>query len=172
MNEILILYTLTKSQITMYGLSKSINKSFGAITKPGFGTIQPALKRMEKKGLVKSDKFFTDGGKPYFYYSITDEGVDYLKKKLLKKISTNPIQFIPFAKIKIACLDILSDDERKTLLSSLKTSLMKIKLDAEKSLSIDESKENYYQRMVLDSTVCEYNNFINLIGGLENACNR
>ena len=71
MNEVIILYMLLKSHSTMYGISKNMKKIFGAITKPGFGTIQPALKRMEKQGYVKSDKFYTDGGKPYFYYSIT-----------------------------------------------------------------------------------------------------
>ena len=36
MNELLILYILLNGQSTMYGLSKSLQKYFGAITKPGF----------------------------------------------------------------------------------------------------------------------------------------
>ncbi|MCM1265210.1 MAG: PadR family transcriptional regulator, partial [Candidatus Gastranaerophilales bacterium] len=106
MNELLILYILTKGQSTMYGLSKCLLKNYGCITKPGFGTIQPALKRLEKQGFIKADKFFSEGGKPYFYYSILDNGKEFLRKKLLEKVTTNPIQFYPFAKIKIACSDV------------------------------------------------------------------
>ena len=171
MNELLILYLLTKGQSTMYGLSKSLYKNYGFITKPGFGTLQPALKRLEKQNFIKADKFFSDGGKPYYYYSILEEGKEFLTKKLMEKITTNPIQFYPFAKIKIACSDVLSKDERLELFKSLKYELQKIKLDAESLLESETLSNNFCHKMVLNTTVCEYNNFVNLIEDLENACN-
>lgn len=170
MNEILILYILNKSQTTMYGLSKTINKIYGSITKPSFGTLQPALKKLEKNKYVFASKFYTDGGKPYFYYSITENGLQYLKERLVKNTSTNPTQFLSMTKIKLACCDILEPSEKEILFKQLQANLSKLKTEAEEALS-SNWKENFYSRMVLNNTVCEYNNLIHLIEGLENASN-
>lgn len=166
MNEILILYILNKSQTTMYGLSKCINKNYGSITKPSFGTLQPALKKLEEKKYIFSSKFYTEGGKPYFYYSVTEEGLSYLKEKLLKNTSLNPTQFISMTKIKIACADILNDTEKEELFKNLKTGLTKLKTEAEQALSENWPK-NTYHRLVLNNTVCEYKNLIDLIEELK-----
>lgn len=166
MNEILILYILNKSQTTMYGLSKCINKNYGSITKPSFGTLQPALKKLEEKKYIFSSKFYTEGGKPYFYYSVTEEGLSYLKEKLLKNTSTNPTQFVSMTKIKISCSDILNDSEREQLFNMLKPNLLKLKTEAEQALSENWTK-NTYHRLVLNNTVCEYKNLIDLIEELK-----
>lgn len=170
MNEILILYILNKSQTTMYGLSKTINKIYGSITKPSFGTLQPALKKLEKNKYIFASKFYTDGGKPYFYYSITEYGFQFLKDKLLKNTTLNPTQFISMTKIKLACSDVLDNSEKEIVFKQLKTNLSKLKTEAETAL--DENwTDNFYNRMVLNNTVCEYNNLISLVEGLENAGN-
>ena len=166
MNEILILYILNKSQTTMYGLSKCINKNYGSITKPSFGTLQPALKKLEGGKYIFSSKFYTEGGKPYFYYSVTEEGLSYLKEKLLKNTSLNPTQFISMTKIKIACADILNDTEKEELFKNLKTGLTKLKTETEQALSENWPK-NTYHRLVLNNTVCEYKNLIDLIEELK-----
>ena len=166
MNEILILYILNKSQTTMYGLSKCINKNYGSITKPSFGTLQPALKKLEGKKYIFSSKFYTEGGKPYFYYSVTEEGLSYLKEKLLRNTSLNPTQFISMTKIKIACADILNDTEKKELFKNLKTGLTKLKTETEQALSENWTK-NTYHRLVLNNPVCEYKNLIDLIEELK-----
>ena len=112
MNEIIILYLLSSGQNTMYGIAKTLFKLYGSMTKPSFGTIQPAFKRLENQKFIKSDKFITDGGKPYYYFSITDEGSSFLREKLLSDITENPTQFITEAKIRISCSDILSKEEK------------------------------------------------------------
>lgn len=170
MNEILILYILNKSQTTMYGLSKTINKIYGSITKPSFGTLQPALKKLEKEKYLFASKFYTDGGKPYFYYSITEHGFQFLKEKLLKNTSQNPTQFLSMAKIKLACCDILDKSEKEIVFKQLKANLSKLKTETETALS-ESWKDNFYNRMVLDNNICEYKNLINLVEGLENASN-
>ena len=58
----------------MYGISKGIRTEFSVLTSPSFGTIKPALMRLEKKGLIKSQKTLSEGGRPSVYYSITKEG--------------------------------------------------------------------------------------------------
>lgn len=167
MNETLILYTLLKDHSTMYGLSKTITKAFGFIINPSFGTLQPALKRLEKKNFVKSDKFYTDGGKPYYYYSITAEGKDYLKKKLLSKFSSNPIQLIPEIKLRAICSDMLENNEKSVIYKSMLESLNSLKSKAEFILKSDTYNDNYTGRIVLDSSICEYKNLIDMIKGLD-----
>ena len=168
MNEILILYILNKSQTTMYGLSKTINKIYGSITKPSFGTLQPALKKLEKNKYIFASKFYTDGGKPYFYYSITEHGFQFLKIKLLKNTSLNPSQFLSMVKIKLGCADILETSEKEIMYKQLKTNLTKLKTEAETALS-ENWNDNFNCRMVLNNNVCEYNNLITLVEGLEDA---
>lgn len=167
MAEILILYLLLKGQNTMYGLSKSLTRFFGSLTAPGFGTLQPALKRLEMRGFLKSDKFITDGGKPYYYYNITDSGKDFLESELMSKISSNPVQMIPAVKIRLVCSDILDTDKRKSLCTALKTEVLKVANAAEKALKNEIFDSNYAGKMVLDNTVCEYKNLYNLIEGIE-----
>lgn len=171
MHDLLILYFLTKSQNTMYGLSKMITKYFGYLLSPSFGTLQPALKRMLKKEYVTLSEFYTTGGKPSFYYSITDSGQKFLKKKLLDKPTKNPVQFFPEIKIKIACSDILEKTDKKTMFMTIKSELLKIKIQSEKILSSEIYTENYCGKMILDDTVCGYKNLYELIERLEiHAC--
>lgn len=167
MHEILILYILLVSQNTMYGIAKAINKSFGFLSNPSFGTLQPALKRLEKQGFVKADKFFTDGGKPYFYYSITDEGKVFLNGKIRALPSKNPVQFIPEVKLKLVCSDILNPIEKKDLYKALKTELNKLRTQTEDILKSESYSDNPTGRLVLDNSVCECKNLVDLIEGLE-----
>ncbi len=167
MHEILILYILLKGQSTMYGISKTISQMFGYISNPSFGTIQPALKRLEKNNYIKADKFYTEGGKPYFFYSITPDGKEFLVKKLKSKPSKNPIQLYPEIKIKLSCMDVLSETDKKDLCKILKTEVLKLKSGAETILASESYEDNYSARIVLNNAVCEYKNMYDLIEGLE-----
>lgn len=167
MHEILILYILTSGQNTLYGISKSVLSTFGYITAPSYGTIQPALKRLEKNNFIKSDKFFTDGGKPYVYYSLTQAGKESLIKKIKSQLPLNPIQLIPELKIKLICSSILEKQEKSELYKLLKSQLVKLKKKAEDMQTSDIYSNNYEGRMVLNTSVCEFQNLYNLIEGLE-----
>ena len=52
MIELLIMYVLSSSPHTMYGVLKSILNKFSPYTRPSFGTIKPSLLRLEKKGVI------------------------------------------------------------------------------------------------------------------------
>ena len=93
MIELLILFELNKKTLTMYGVSKEINGNFSVLTTPSFGTIKPALKRLEAGNFIKSQKTISNGGRPSTYYSITNEGVDELKRLILEPPLENPIHF-------------------------------------------------------------------------------
>ena len=65
----LILWILSKKDLTGSGIAKELEKRKG--TKPSPGTIYPALKELQEKGLIKSDE-----GK---VYSLTKKGGEELK---------------------------------------------------------------------------------------------
>lgn len=167
MIELLILYELSKKVLTMYGISKEINTEFSVLTTPSYGTIKPALSRLEKAGAVRSQKTMSSGGRPSVYYSITNSGHDALKELLLAQPQENPIQFLPSARVRLACAEVLDVQEQKQLFNLLKMKSESIYLDVKNLLS--SSDLEFYHKMVFDNLLCEYKNFISLLEGFERA---
>lgn len=168
MIEHLILYELTKKVLTMYGISKEIKKDFSVLTTPSYGTIKPALRRLENSACIRTQKSMSSGGRPSVYYAITKSGQEEFKKLILMQPPENPIQFLPIARIKIVCAENINKQEQKELFSMLKMQSENIALDIKKLQ--ESSGLNFYQKMVFDNLICEYNNFISLLEGLERAC--
>ncbi len=167
MIELLILFELSRKVLTMYGVSKEIRASFSVLTTPSYGTIKPALNRLEKGGFVKTQKTMSSGGRPSTYYSITKAGMDELMRLIAEPPLDNPIQFLTMARVKLACADVLDNDKRCRLFKQLKTKAESILIDTQNIIS---SKElSFYPRMVFDNLICEYKNFIILIEGFEHA---
>lgn len=167
MIDLLILFSILKKELTMYGIQKNISDIFSAYTMPSFGALNPALKKMELKGFITSRKSMSDGGKQSCFYSIKPEGVKELKRLLLEDMSKNPLQFFSNARIKLSCASFLSKDEATELFSQLKMKATDHKYNAEKTLENEYISLTFYQRIVLDNSVCEYKNLISLIENLE-----
>ena len=167
MIELLILYVLTRREFTMYAISKEIESHFEIYTKPSFGAIKPALRKLEANGFIHSRKSMSDGGKLSVYYSITNDGEIELKNLIKKDLSNNPLQFISNAKIKLSMVDLLTKDERKDLFLKLKILATKYKQTAEKILNDEYTKKNFYQRILLDNSSVTYSNLITIIEGFE-----
>ena len=168
MIDFLILYELNKKVLTMYGISKEIRAEFSVLTTPSYGTIKPALNRLEKKGCVRCQKSMSIGGRPSTYYSITTSGQDVLKSLLLEHPQDNPIQFLPTARVRLACAEVLDKAEQKELLKLLKTKSESIAIDIKNIIEMKELE--FYQKLVFDNLLCEYKNFISLLEGFERAC--
>ncbi len=169
MIELLILYELSKKVLTMYGISKEIHLMFSVLTTPSYGTIKPALNRLESAGFVKTQKTMTDGGRPSTYYSITTDGINELKKLLLAPPQDNPVQFLTTSRIKLACADVLNQDEQINLFCKLKVKAENILLDTQNILN--NKKPEFFPKLVFDNLICEYKNFISLLEGFKNAGN-
>lgn len=167
MIDLVILFVLLKRDLTMYSIRKRIEETFAPFTSPSFGAINPALKRLEKLGCISTSKIMSDGGKLSVYYSINKEGQSELRKLLLKPFSSNPLQFVSDAKVKLCCLSYLDKAERSSLLQEIKSNALMHKLNAQNILEDDYNSVDFYQKVVLDNTVCEYNNFISMVEGLE-----
>lgn len=170
MIELLILFELNKTVLTMYGISKEIRGDFSVLTTPSYGTIKPALRRLESGNFVRTQKTISEGGRPSTYYSVTKEGINELKRLLLEEPLENPIQFLPTARIKLACADILDKDEQIKMLRLLKAKAESIIIDAKNIMAFKDL--SFYPKMVFDNLICEYKNFISLTEGFENACAR
>lgn len=167
MIDLLILYILLNHDLTMYAIHKRIQESFISFTNPSFGAIKPALVRLETSDFISSSKIMSDGGKLSIYYSITKEGLKELKNRLLKPMSSNPLQFFSDARIKISCLSILDKQDCMEVYEDIKNNALLHKVNAEKILADEYTPKNFYQRIVLDNAICEYKNFISMIEGLE-----
>lgn len=170
MIELLILFELNRKILTMYGVSKEIRADFSVLTKPSYGTIKPALNRLELAGFIKTRKEITSGGRPSTYYSITQSGLQELKRLIISPPLDNPIQFLSATRIKLACADVLNDDERNKMLKQLKIKAENIMIDTQNLLNSKEM--SFYPRMVFDNLSCEYKNIISLIEGFEHAGSR
>ena len=167
MIEIMILYVLLQQDLTMYSIHKRIGEYFVAYSTPSFGAIKPALVRLEKSECITSSKIMSDGGKLSVFYSITKDGLKELKKLLVKPFSTNPLQFLSDARVKISCASVLSKEECSELLLNIKSIALLHKVNAEQSLEDEYTPKDFYQKIALDNTICEYKNFISIVEGLE-----
>lgn len=167
MIELMILYVLTKRDLTMYSVQKFIEENFGAFSKPSFGAIKPALKRLEKGNCITSQKIMSDGGKLSVFYSITRDGLAELKNLILEPLSVNPVQFISNSRIKLSCASFLDKESCASLLFHIKSLAMQHKNNAENIINDEYNQLNFYQRIVLDNTICEFSNFISILEGLE-----
>ncbi len=167
MIELLILYVLLKRDLTMYAVQKRIEDIFAPFTRPSFGALKPALRRLEEKQCLSSRKSMSDGGKLSVYYEISRNGISELKRLLLENFSDNPLQFLSNARVKLCCSDCLDVSERNRLFFSIKSKAMQFKISAQNILNDEYNHINFYQKIILDNAVCEFSNFITIIEGLE-----
>jgi len=169
MINLMILFVLLKRDLTMYAIKKHIQDLFAPFTNPSFGALKPALTKLEAMGLLSTSKMMSEGGKLSVFYSVTNEGQKELKKLLVSKMSLNPIQFISDAKIKLCCSSFLGTNDRKMMYEEIKSKAYLYVAKAKELANNEYSEPDFYQKLVLDNTICEYNNLISLIEGFEKA---
>lgn len=167
MIELLILYVLLNRDLTMYAVQKRIDENFAPFTKPSFGALKPALRRLEEKECLTYRKMMSDGGKLSVYYQISKKGVSELKRLLLEGLSDNPLQFLSNARVKLCCADALNSEECKRLFFSVKSRAMMFKTASQNVLNDEYNHINFYQKVVIDNAMCEFSNLITLVEGLE-----
>lgn len=167
MIELIILFVLLKRDLTMYAIQKHIDENFAPFTKPSFGAIKPALRRLEANGFLTSRKMMSDGGKLSVFYTISKSGKEELKRLLLEDLSENPLQFLSNARVKLSCAGVLEAEERERLFFNIKSLAMQYKFNTENMLDDEYNQYNFYQKIVLDNALCEYKNFTAIIEGLE-----
>jgi transcriptional regulator len=80
--DLLILKTLSHGAMHGYGVSVSIREATGSVFQVEEGALYPALRRLEKKGLVEADWDTTDTGREAKFYRLTPSGKAELGSEL------------------------------------------------------------------------------------------
>lgn len=92
----LILWIISKEDIHGYGLMKKLNNLFTFDqykVNVNSSKIYPILSRMEKNGLIVGEWKINENNKSVKFYSITDEGRDFLKliQSQIQIVFKNPV---------------------------------------------------------------------------------
>lgn len=151
----------------MYSIMKRIHEIFGNFSTPSLGAIKPALTKLENSGCITSRKTLSEGGKLTYHYSLTSSGKKALKNFLFEDLSSNPFHAKAACAIKVIASEILTPEQRKELFTLLSRQIEILKIDAEKKLQTNKNLK-YYQKILIDNLVLEYENFLKLIHKLEN----
>lgn len=163
MIEIVILYVLNKYDSTIYRIGKIIDELFFAYLKTSVGTINPALKRLEKMGCVDYSEKMTDGGMLSKIYSITPAGKKHLAQELQRIELSNPNQVINNAKIALYCADILSINETLAFKENLLNNLELYKIKLIRGLENDYISLNETQKNTIKITISQVEELIKLL---------
>ena len=155
MIEILILYTISKREKTLYGIRKDIIEIFGTFTKPSIGTIYPALKRLLKENAVSVYEKMSEGGKKSSYFSITKKGLEVFRKYFFDSVSDNPSLFYTHLQARIATMSMLSDEDKKTFKDENIRKIDLYKFELENKLNDEFIDLDHYQKELLKRTLSE-----------------
>jgi len=80
--EILILRTLNRGPNHGYGVARWLRENSSEAFQVGEGALYPALRRMEKRGLLISDWDVTETGREAKFYRLTPQGRTELEAAL------------------------------------------------------------------------------------------
>lgn len=72
--DVLLLKTLSWAPLHGYGVSKAIAAATGDLLQVEEGALYPALRRLEKRGLVEAEWGVTDTGRDAKFYRLTAAG--------------------------------------------------------------------------------------------------
>lgn len=80
--DVLILKTLSRGPLHGYGISRWIRQTTGEEFRIEEGALYPALRRLEKKGLLAAEWGQTETGRQAKFYELTDAGRAEFEKSL------------------------------------------------------------------------------------------
>lgn len=163
MIEIVILYILNKYDATIYRIAKIIDELFFAYLKSSSGTINPALKRLERISCVEYSEKMTDGGMLSKIYSITPAGKKHLSDLMLSFKEENPYHVLTEAKILLFCSDYLSVNELIEFKANLLNILQLHKIKLENGLKSEYISLNPVQKQSIELTLDEVEKLIKLL---------
>ena len=79
--NLLVLQTLKGGTLHGYGIGAVIREESAGLLDPGTGVLYPALRRLERKGWIRSQWGMTESGRRARFYSLTEKGESALKKE-------------------------------------------------------------------------------------------
>ena len=167
MIEILILYSVYKREKTLYGIRKDIFDIFGVYTKPSIGTIHPALKKLTKAGALTYSEKFSDGGKKFSFYAITNKGKTAFKELFFSLPSDNPSLFYTQLQIRFATMGLLDIQDRQEFISETHKKIELYIVDIQNRLNDEYLEFDYFQKQIMIRTLSEMKSLITYIKQLK-----
>ncbi len=135
MSEIVILYILCRYDATIYKISKIVEELFFAFLKPSLGSLNPAVKKLEKLGCIEIEDKMSQGGMNSKICSITPYGRKYLKSLLLDFDFSNPSNLLNNARIALFCSNVLDEGEKEEFKNNIKNHLILLKAKINQGLN-------------------------------------
>lgn len=120
MTELLILAALLYKEYTIYKIKQKIKNEFSVFSTASFGSIYPALKKLEKNGFISAKRKMSSGGQKSSKYLITNEGKKYFTELMTAEIPELSSYSSQIINIKLMLMDLLDENSRKTTLDSIK----------------------------------------------------
>jgi PadR family transcriptional regulator PadR len=82
--DMLVLKALQLESMHGWGITERMEQWSEQVLQLGQGTLYPALYRLERQGLIKSEWNVTENGRRARYYSLTSQGRRQLEKELVQ----------------------------------------------------------------------------------------
>jgi len=120
MTDLLVLAILFDGEFTLYKIRQQIKSNFYLFLSASFGSIHPAVKKLEKNGFISVKQKMSRGGQKSSTYFITNEGKNYFKEIMTSEIAESPLFSNQLINIKIMLLDKLDADLRKASIEKVK----------------------------------------------------
>ncbi|MDD3150567.1 MAG: PadR family transcriptional regulator [Candidatus Gastranaerophilales bacterium] len=165
MIEFLILTILIKSSNSIYGIKTEIEKNFFAFLNISFGSLHPAIKKLERKEYVKTRKAISKGGQRCYTYSITKAGKQYFEDLMVTKLPKNPSIASKLIMLKIFSLDKFEKNIQEEIKTKIKKYLELKKIELQNKTNKDENL-SYSEKAVLNHEISRLNSDINWIESL------
>jgi DNA-binding PadR family transcriptional regulator len=161
--EYVILGLVSMNDFSGYDIKKIFDKSYIIRWSASPGSIYPALKRLEKRGLLKSKRIL-DGKIPKEVYSITEEGKIKIKEWLKEPFKGNAITRFGL-ELKLLFLHNLTNQERKVFLTRQIEEINKC-IDNLPKWKIEMDVKNRYRDMLYEEKLREFKQNIKFIESL------
>jgi len=120
MTELLILAVLFDGENTIYRIRKKILERFSLFAAGSFGSIHPALKKLELSNCISVKRKITSGGKKSSLYTITKSGKKYFEELMTDEIPENIEYSKDTAYLKLLLIDMLDENLQKYTKSNIK----------------------------------------------------
>lgn len=163
MIEILILFVLSKRDLTLYSISKHIKDFFGFLTKTSLGTISPAVKRLADLQCIKFLTSSSEGGKPSKVCMITEAGKRHLKNLLIGFECDNPLYILNYTKAVLICCELLNEDEKQQCLHNLTNILSLFSVETQRKANDPYINYSPLQLKVLELQKKQIDEYLELI---------
>lgn len=163
MIELLTLAILLEQKCTIYKIKQCIEKKYGLFLNTSFGSVYPAIKKLELQKCVSVRKSVSQGGQRSSVYSITQSGKDYFMQLMMENLPENPNVSNQLINIRLMLLCNLDKDAKDIVKKSIIDHL-EIKRVASKNLiSVNQDIFNATQLQLINYNIIRQNEFIEWI---------